>query len=410
MTALAAGPPAETLCQNPCSARGLADFTNPPPRGLSPITLQSRVPISRSSHPDAPLTHKPTLAISMGDPAGVGPEVLVAALAEPARRAAARYLILGDAAILNDAADLLRVHPFWWRARYDPDHPPAGSDVHDALILESPQGPSASDDLAALPRCQPTALSGSSSFQWVEHAIACAKLPETHPLHAHAIVTAPINKHAWSLAGKDRWPGHTELLAARLSSRASRMMFVSPKLKVILATAHLPLMGVAGALTIGCIFETIELGHRAMIDLGITNPRIAVCGLNPHAGEQGRFGDEEARLIEPAISLAQQQSINATGPYPGDTIFNAAVAGRFDLVVAMYHDQGLIPVKLLGFDEAVNCTVGLSTVRTSPDHGTAYDIAWQGKANPGSMAAAIDLAITMAKHRMAEPHARHSKS
>lgn len=365
------------------------------------LILQFGVHTASEGHTGSATGDRPTIAISMGDPAGIGPEVLVAALADERRRKSARFLVHGSDMLMHEAAELLGVHPYWWRARFDPDQLPAGASVHEVLVLEDPPGEGASAGLDTLTRREASAASGASSFEWVERAIACAKRAAEHPLHADGIVTAPINKHAWTLAGRGKWPGHTELLASRLGAKVSRMLFVSPKLKVILTSGHLPLMDLRNVLTIGQVFDTIDLGHRAMVDLGIAMPRIAVCGLNPHAGEHGRFGDEEQRLIEPAIRLAEQQGMRVEGPFPGDTIFNAAVAGRYDLVVAMYHDQGLIPVKLLGFDSAVNCTVGLPTVRTSPDHGTAYDIAWKGKANPGSMAAAIDLAVRMARERRA---------
>lgn len=177
------------------------------------------------------------------------------------------------------------------------------------------------------------------------------------------------------------------------------MMFVSPKLNVVLATVHIPLMDIRNKLTIGCVFDPIELGHRACLSLGIAKPRVAVCGLNPHASENGQFGDEEQRVITPAIEMARDTGIDVHGPFPGDTVFNDAAAGRYDLVVAMYHDQGLIPVKLLCFDEAVNVTLGLPIVRTSVDHGTAFDIVGQNKANAGSMKAAIQLAAKLAAGR-----------
>jgi 4-hydroxythreonine-4-phosphate dehydrogenase len=181
------------------------------------------------------------------------------------------------------------------------------------------------------------------------------------------------------------------------------MAFVSPRLKVVLATAHVPLMNVKDVLTIGRVHESIELGHELCRRLGVERPRIAVCGLNPHAGENGILGDEDGRIIAPAIDVAVQYGIDVTGPHPADTIFIAAASGKYDLVVAMYHDQGLIPVKLLGWDKAVNVTLGLPIVRTSPDHGTAFDIAGLNKADAGSMRCSIDLAIELASHRQHEP-------
>jgi 4-hydroxythreonine-4-phosphate dehydrogenase len=181
------------------------------------------------------------------------------------------------------------------------------------------------------------------------------------------------------------------------------MMFVSPRLRVALASAHVPLMDIRNVLTIGRVFDPIELGVDLCRQLGIAGPRIAVCGLNPHAGEHGLFGDEEDRIIRPAIEMARRHGIDASGPFPGDTVFIDAAAGRFDLVVAMYHDQGLIPVKLLGWDKAVNVTVGLPIVRTSPDHGTAFNIARSNSASEGSMRAAIALAIRLASQPIPRP-------
>jgi 4-phospho-D-threonate 3-dehydrogenase / 4-phospho-D-erythronate 3-dehydrogenase len=238
---------------------------------------------------------------------------------------------------------------------------------------------------------------GELSYRLVEDAVAAAKRPVGDPLRVDAIVTGPISKQAWKLAGHGQFPGHTELLAARFGGKRHGMMFVSPVLRVILATAHIPLMDIRNALTIGKVFDAIDLGHQACLRLGIPRPRIAVCGLNPHAGEGGMLGDEDQRLIEPAIRAAVEGGMDARGPFPADTIFNAAVKGEFDLVVAMYHDQGLIPLKLLARDSAVNVTVGLPVIRTSPDHGTAFDIAGRNKADPGSMRAAIELAISMAR-------------
>jgi 4-hydroxythreonine-4-phosphate dehydrogenase len=177
------------------------------------------------------------------------------------------------------------------------------------------------------------------------------------------------------------------------------MMFSSPRLRVALATAHLPLMDVRNVLTIGKVYDPIDLGHQFCRQLGIAKPRIAVTGLNPHAGENGMFGDEETRIIRPAIDAARRVGIDAHGPFPGDTVFIAAAAGDWDLVVAMYHDQGLIPVKYLGIDTGVNVTVGLPFVRTSVDHGTAFDLAGRGLADPRSLLAAIELAAKLAPDR-----------
>jgi 4-hydroxythreonine-4-phosphate dehydrogenase len=247
------------------------------------------------------------------------------------------------------------------------------------------------------------ALAGRASFAWVERAIEAVKRPMGDPWRAGAMVTAPIAKEAWRLAGGEagQFPGHTELLGERFSSPRSAMLFVGPTLRVILATIHVPLARVAGMLTAEKVYDAIWLGAQACREMGVSGPRVAVAGLNPHAGEGGMFGDEDAQVIAPAVGRARAEGIDATGPWPGDSVFLDAVKGRYDLVVAMYHDQGLIPVKLVDRARAVNVTVGLahagrSVVRTSPAHGTAFDIAGQGKADASSMVEAIEVARRMA--------------
>lgn len=328
----------------------------------------------------------------MGDPGGIGPEVIIKALADRELRSQARYRIYGCQNAMNRVADALGIEAFWWRAEHGSPIAETGV-VHDVLLLDTP------DDNGPFPR-KPSERSGRLSYAFVTSAIEACRLPADAPLRADAIVTAPISKEAWHLAGR-RWPGHTELLASKFGASRVAMMFASPRLNVILVTAHIALMDLRNVLTIGRIFDAIELGALGCAQLGHAQPRIAVCGVNPHAGEGGQFGDEETRLIEPAIRLAVEAGIDAKGPFPADTVFNAAVAGRYDLVVAMYHDQGLTPVKLLDRDRAVNVTVGLPVVRTSPDHGTAFDIAGKGVAEQGSMRAAIELAIRMAETRRA---------
>ncbi len=346
------------------------------------------------------MLRKPTIAISMGDPGGIGPEVLVRALSDKARRSSARFIIHGSSSAMHDAAHACGIEPFWWRidARSELAATLAS---HDVVLLD--EDPRLDDEgrVIEFPR-KPNKLAGTLSFDWVLRAIDDTKRDEGDPLRADAIVTAPINKEAWALAGRSKYPGHTELLAHRLNAKRSAMMFVGDKLRVILATVHIPLNEIRDKLTIGVVHNAIDLGNDACLQLGIPRPRIAVCGLNPHAGENGLMGDEEQRLIDPAIDLAVSSGMQVSGPYPADTIFNAAVAGKFDLVVAMYHDQGLIPVKLLERDLAVNVTLGLPTIRTSPDHGTAFDIAGTGVADPGSMGNAIDLAIRMSTNAIRE--------
>jgi len=331
----------------------------------------------------------------MGDPGGIGPEVLVKALADPDVRALARFRVYGSRAGLQAAAETAAIEPFWWAVRHGSGVEDTGR-AHDVLLIDFDDR----DGEFTAPR-EANKRSGELSFLWVERAIAAARLPAGDPMAAQGIVTGPINKAAWALAGHKRWLGHTDLLKARFRAKRVVMMFVAPTLRVSLATGHVGLMQLEQAINIGTVFDAIELTHEGCRRMGVPLPRIAVCGLNPHAGEGGLLGEEEQRLIEPAIGMAREQGIDASGAWPGDTVFNAAVAGKFDAVVAMYHDQGLIPVKLLARDEAVNVTLGLPVIRTSPDHGTAFDIAGENKAEPGSMIAAIRLAARMARASLA---------
>lgn len=339
------------------------------------------------------------IGVTMGDPCGIGPEVAVKALADARIRNSAGFRIFGDAPTLARAAEQAGIEPAWWI-----ETPQQRSGVRpvpgQVVVVDHPAFAPAVAEARTRRIAEPSRAGGEASLAYLNAAIDAALLNRGDPQFIDAIVTAPISKSSWHLAGLRRFPGHTELLAERTRARQHAMMFVAPQLRVVLATIHLPLMEVRHRLTIGRVLEPILLGERACRDLlGIEHPRIAVCGLNPHASEGGLFGDEEHRIIEPAIRQAVEHGVNATGPYPADTVFNAAVDGRFDLVVAMYHDQGLIPVKLLARDEAVNVTIGLPIIRTSPDHGTAFDIAGRNLARPGSMVAAIGLACTFARRR-----------
>ncbi len=332
--------------------------------------------------------YRPTIGITMGDPSGIGPEVIVKALADPVLRHRARYVIYGLNEMLSYAADVAEFDVFWWRDLY------AGrlrSYPHDAVVVDY-------DHYSILGHAvrAPSRVGGEASMRFCLDAIEAAKTGLID-----AVVTAPIAKESWKLAGYP-YPGHTELFAERTGSRHVNMMFTGGPLRVVLATCHIPLNGLYGRLNIGAVFQPIELIHKALVEwFDIPKPRIAVAGLNPHASENGQFGDEEERLISPAILMAREQGIDATGPYPPDTVFLRHKQGAFDAVVAMYHDQGLIPVKLLAFDQAVNLTLGLPIIRTSPDHGTAFDIVGRNRANPGSMRAAIELAIDLAQRRHA---------
>jgi 4-hydroxythreonine-4-phosphate dehydrogenase len=340
---------------------------------------------------------RPTLAISMGDPAGIGAEVIVKALVDPTLRRRARFIIYGMNEMLAYAADLAEHDVFWWRDQYNGrlrGYP------HDVVVVDYDQYSLLGHAVRA-----PSKTGGEASMRFCLDAIEAARTGI-----ADAVVTAPIAKESWKLAGY-HYPGHTELLAHATGARRYNMAFVGGPLRVVLATVHVPLNGLWGRLNIGAVFQPIELMHQALVDwFGIAKPRLAVCGLNPHASENGQFGDEEERIISPAIFMARQQGIDATGPYPPDTIFLKARDGAFDAVVAMYHDQGLIPVKLLAFDQAVNVTLGLPIIRTSPDHGTAFDIMGRNRANPGSMRAALDLAIHLAGQRLARKRAEAART
>jgi len=360
-------------------------------RSVSSVTLRAYdFPMAQP----AGNSRRPTIGITMGDPAGIGPQIIVKALADPALRRQGRFVIYGLNEILTYAADRHEIDPYWFRVPHDSDRTTrAISD--DVVVLDFDEF----DGFIQLPN-EPSKLGGTASKTFVEEAIADSLRPVDDPRHIDALVTGPISKHSWHLA-RFNWPGHTELLAYRTRVRRHAMMFVSPRLRVALATTHLALMDIRNVLTIGRVFDPIDLGHQACQELGISNPTIAVTGLNPHAGEHELFGDEESRVIEPAIRMAREAGINVQGPFPADTVFIEAASGGYDLVVAMYHDQGLIPVKLLGWDKAVNWTIGLPIIRTSPDHGTAFDIASTNGASDGSIKAAIELATRLAEGRMA---------
>jgi 4-hydroxythreonine-4-phosphate dehydrogenase len=332
------------------------------------------------------MDYRPVIAISMGEPAGIGPEVIVKALADPVLRHRAHFIIYGMNELLHYAADVAEFDVFWWRDQYNGR---LRSYPHDVVVVDYDQYSMLGTAIRA-----PSKMGGEASMRFCLDAIDA-----TMRKLVDAVVTAPIAKESWKLAGFN-FPGHTELLAHRTHCRRYAMMFTGGPLRVALATVHVPLMGLWGKLNIGAVFTPIELLHQAMVEwFDIPKPRIAVCGVNPHAGEHGLFGDEEERIIEPAILMARDQGIDASGPYPSDTIFLRARDGHYDAVVAMYHDQGLIPIKLLAFDQAVNVTLGLPIIRTSPDHGTAFDIVGRNRANPGSMRAAIELAIDLAIRR-----------
>ncbi len=326
---------------------------------------------------------KLVIGITMGDPGGIGPEIIVKALADPQVRRQARFIVFGMAEQLGYAADMIEMEPFWLRHQ------------HEKISRDYPRNVMVADyDDYQVPTWlhSPGKVSGEASIRFCRDAIDAAM-----DGIIDAMVTGPISKISWKMAGVT-WPGHTEMIASRCKSPRKAMMFVAGPLKMALATIHEGLFAIRHKFTIGCVFEPIDLLNTALKEyFGIEKPKIAVAGLNPHAGEDGQFGDEEKRIISPAISLARSVGIDCCGPFPADTLFIHAAAGEFDGVVAMYHDQGLIPVKLLAFNNAVNITVGIPIIRTSPAHGTAFDIAGKGLADASSMKEAINIAVQMAR-------------
>jgi 4-phospho-D-threonate 3-dehydrogenase / 4-phospho-D-erythronate 3-dehydrogenase len=339
---------------------------------------------------------RPVLGITMGDPAGIGPEIAAKALAQPEVRDRARPLVIGDARVMAAAARIAGVDGDV-RALARPGEASFAAGRIEVLDLRNA-------DPAAFAIGRVSAVCGRAAYEYIERGV---RLCQEGAIAA--IVTAPVNKEALAAAGV-RHSGHTEILAELTGTKAYAMLLMGKELRVIHVTTHVALRRVPELVTRDRVLRTIRLGDRAMRDLGIARPRIAVCGLNPHAGESGLFGDEEQVAIGPAIADARQDGIDATGPYPADTLMSRAAGGEFDCVVAMFHDQGHTPVKALGFryDEAkkawtglsgVNVTVGLPILRVSVDHGTAFDRAGQGTANPESMVEAILVAAEMARSR-----------
>ncbi len=320
------------------------------------------------------------LLVTMGDAAGIGPETIVKAWLQDGLRDA---VVIGDPAVLRRAgspmtavietpADALQLPPGCLPVLPPPGLPPG---------------------LAALPLGVIDARNGAAAARCIEHAVQLVQRGE-----AAALVTAPIHKEAWSAAGLT-YPGHTEMLQALAAAAAPgaplpavRMMLANEELRVVLVTIHTSLRLAIEGVTFDAVLQTLRIAHRAAAAWQDGPPRIAVAGLNPHAGEGGLFGDEEIQIIGPAVQAAVAEGIQASGPYAPDTVFMRARRGEFDLVVAMTHDHGLIPVKYLGVEQGVNITLGLPFVRTSPDHGTAFDIAGRGLADPSSLMAALRMA------------------
>lgn len=322
---------------------------------------------------------KQPIAVTMGDPAGIGPEIILKTLAD--RSFSVPSVVVGDANILNREVRRLglatKVRAIAEVAEARPE--PGITNV--LSITELPED---------LPLGNVDARAGAAAYRYIERAVALAL-----DGLVCAIATAPIHKSALKAAGVN-FPGHTEILAALTRTKDYAMMLCNDELRVILVTIHLALRDAIEMLTIERELKTIRLAALALRRIGIEQPRVAVAGVNPHAGEDGLFGSEEIKIVAPAVARAQEEGINATGPWPGDAVFRLAREGRFDIVVAQYHDQGLIPVKYLGIDTGVNVTVGLPFIRTSVDHGTAFDIAGAGVADHTSLKVAIEQAATMA--------------
>jgi 4-hydroxythreonine-4-phosphate dehydrogenase len=314
----------------------------------------------------------------MGDPSGIGPEIVARVLTKGTAR---RCVVIGDRLVMQAALDrlgsasALRVVAHPSEAIFD------GQSVN--LI--------ASSALDLLPeQGKVAAVSGKTAYAAILRAIALAKAGDVA-----GIVTAPIHKEAFSAAAVP-YPGHTEILADHGGAAKVAMMLANDAIRTVLVTIHCSLRDAIDRADFAAQMSAIRLAHEGARALGIAEPRVAVAGLNPHAGEGGLFGNEEIEIISPAIAAARREGIDASGPWPGDTVFMQARQGRFDVVVAQYHDQGLIPVKYMGLEKGVNITLGLPFVRTSPDHGTAFDIAGRGIADPTSLETALDYAERLA--------------
>jgi 4-hydroxythreonine-4-phosphate dehydrogenase len=325
---------------------------------------------------------RPVIAITMGDAAGVGPEIVVKALAHADLYARCRPLVIGDAQRLQTAAGLcglsLRIHPV--QGVEDAFFEPGTVDCVDLGLIP-----------ADLPFGKLSATAGDAAYRYVERAVALAQAGKVG-----AICTAPLNKEALH-AGGHIYPGHTELLAELCGVPEVSMMLTAPNLRVIHVTVHIGLIDAIDKIEPGLVERTIARGHATLEKAGIADPRIGVCGINPHAGENGLFGhgEEEAKIV-PAVARCLAKGWRVEGPLPADTLFYRAARGDFDLVVAMYHDQGHGPVKVMGIEAGVNITVGLPVVRTSVDHGTAFDIAGTGRADERSLLEALRQGIALA--------------
>ena len=336
----------------------------------------------------------PILAFALGDAGGIGPEVTLKAIAAELPRDETRYVIVGDGNLLRALNEQLALHLPLAPARAD--GAPAQVTWRDPLdsnpivIQKNKSGAGAA---SSAPGCPAHAR---AAIAWLKEGAALCRRGE-----ADALVTAPVNKESIIRSGEMDFVGQTELLSALAQADRTAMMLLGHDdrgrwLRVALATIHVPLAQVAVSLTREKVQRAIELAAQACRDLQLPRARVAVCGLNPHAGEGGKIGTEEITIVTPAVEGARRLGLDVVGPLAADTLFHCALRGDFDAVVAMYHDQGLAPLKMVAFDTGVNWTLGLPFIRTSPDHGTAYDIAGRGVANPSSMIAAVRLAKQLA--------------
>lgn len=330
--------------------------------------------------------HRPTLAITMGDPAGIGPEIIVKTFVHAKIWKWCAPLVIGSPTVLERTAQALQIP---MKIVSVPEYPQQnGQNISrrgHLPVLDPLEGP-----LGRFRKGQASAISGDASVRYIQKAVHLAQAGTVH-----GIVTAPINKKAIHLAGH-HYPGHTEMLAALTQTKESGMMILGGPLKIMFVTTHVAIRDLSQSITTSNVLRAIRLAESGLRrSFHITRPRIGVAGLNPHAGEGGLFGDEEEQAIAPAVKRARVSGIRCTGPFPADTLFGKAVSGEFDGVVAMYHDQGLVALKTVAFGHCVNITVGLPFIRTSVDHGTAYDIVGKGKADPTSLIEAMALAAQL---------------
>ena len=328
-------------------------------------------------------TYRPLLAVTMGDPTGAGPEIVVKALAMPEIRDMCRGLVIGDAAAMQAAAEIVNI-PMEINTVASPDEMQNGERILNVLDLKNV-------DMATLVRGRVDARAGKAAYEAIEKGTLLTIERKTD-----AIVTAPLNKDALNQAGY-HFPGHTQILAHLCGVEDAVMMLTADALRIVHVSTHVALRDACDQVTKERVLRVMQLGEAAVRMMGIAEPRIVVPGLNPHSGEGGLFGDEEAEAIIPAIEEAQSLGMNVRGPLPPDTTFLRAYRGEFDLVIAMYHDQGHIPIKMVGFEKGVNTTLGLPIIRTSVDHGTVFGKAGKGTADPTSMVEAIKLASVMCR-------------